>query len=110
MYDVEEGRDREFPGVWTKNIGANGGGAGEGRGAGIVERHGQGDGALEELVEQDGRGRGVGELWRSDDARVVHHNRQGSILDGEGDEAVCARLSWERYGRKKTKKKLTRAT
>jgi len=109
LYYVEEGRNGEFPGVWTEDVGANGGGAGEGRGAGVVEGHGEGDGALEELVDKDGGGRGVGELWRSDDARVVHHNCKSGILDGEGDEAVCACLSWEHDG-KKTKKKLTRAT
>jgi len=104
LYDIEESRDGKFPGVWTEDVGANGGGTGEGRGAGGVEGHGKGDGTLEELVDKDGGGRRVGELWRSDDARVVHHNRKGGILDGKGDEAVCACLSWERYGKKKKKK------
>ena len=59
-----------------------------GRGAGVVESHGEGDGAFEELIEEDGRGRRVGTLWGGDDTRVVHHNSKGGILDGEGDKAV----------------------
>ena len=80
LQGVEGGRDGEFPSVAGEDGGVevvekngDGGGGGEGQGD-VVERDGEGDGELDDLVEEDGgRGEVAGGAVEGHDARVVHY-------------------------------------